>query len=192
VGNSLPPFRAASVKPFASPSKSKIAVCPRRVGTLCSILITARMQVAKDRLRISMGEALHALSPTVLVAVDRFLKTGLGARGLLCRVAQGRPCRRAPRTPSFEDRELRLGKTLVRRFRRHCKQTELLELFQLRGWPAFIDSPFGSPSPLDPENGLSDIVYELNGRKDSRQQIQFCCNGDRVRWEIVGQRPAGK
>jgi hypothetical protein len=150
------------------------------------------MQVAKDRIPIWMGEVVHAVSPTVLIEVERFLKSGLGRKDLLCRVAQGLPCRHAPRKPSFERRELRVGKTLIRRFRRRCKQTELLELFQSRGWPDFIDNPFGSPSPLDPENGLSDIVYELNRHHDSRQQVHFWRDGDRLRWEIVGQGLAGK
>ena len=117
-------------------------------------------------------------------AAKRIATRAVAARDLRCRVARGLACRHAPIIPSFDGRDLRIGKVLVRRFRRRCKQTKLLDVCQSRGWPAFIDAPFGSPSAMDPENRLRDLVYNLNRRQ---QQIHFWCDGGGIRWAIVGQ-----
>jgi len=105
---------------------------------------------------------------------------------LACLVAQGLHCPHAPHKPSFKYPVLQVGDEEVRRFRRRCRQTELLELFEIRGWPNLISNPFGAPSTLDPENGISDVLYELNQHQLSRLQIHFSCVGGDVQWEILG------
>ena len=130
------------------------------------------------------GENAHVATVANSLAIHE-----LATHDLRCHTAHGLPCPHAPPKPSFRGGELRLDKARVRLFRRSCKQTELLDAFQLHGWPPSIDNPFGSPSPFDAENGLSDIVYELNRHQKSGPQIHFWCDGNRVRWEIVGYGP---
>jgi hypothetical protein len=116
---------------------------------------------------------------------------GLIAPGhdLRCLLVQGLHCPHAPPKPSFEYPVLKVGGEVVRRFKRHCKQTELLEKFESLGWPYSIVNPFGSPALVGPNNGIRDIVYHLNSQQHSRLQIHFWCDGDAVRWEIVGRLP---
>jgi len=109
----------------------------------------------------------------------------IAACDLGCRAVQGLRCPRMPRKPSFEGYELRLGGEVVRKFRRHCKQTKLLKVFASRGWPVFIHDPLGSLLQVDPENGIRDLVYQLNRRQVSRRQIRFGCEHGGVRWKIV-------
>jgi hypothetical protein len=81
--------------------------------------------------------------------------------------------------------ELRLFGELVLRFEKQSRQTELLEAFQLPGWPRSIKDPLGEPSAVDAENGLSDIVYELNRKQRLRPRIRFRCKGRSVHWEFA-------
>jgi hypothetical protein len=105
---------------------------------------------------------------------------------LRCLLIQGLHCPHAPPKPSFEYPVLKVGDEVVRRFRRQCRQTELLEVFEDQGWPFLISKPFGTPSELDPENGINDVLYELNQHQVSRLQIYFSCAGGDVQWEILG------
>jgi len=160
-----------------------LAICLGSLDGQC-LRRAALLGIAVKRAALTRsGRAVDAPKAAARVAAERDLQ---------CDAAQGLPCSHARLIPTFDGHELRLGKTLLRQFQRHCKQTEVLDAFQSRGWPAFIDNPFGGPSPFDPENGLSDIVYELNQQRDSCQQIHFWCDGDRVRWEIVGQDSVSK
>ena len=38
-------------------------------------------------------------------------------------------------------------------------------------------------------DGVRDIVYDLNNQQPSRLQVHFWCDGDDVRWQIVGRLP---
>ena len=75
----------------------------------------------------------------------------IAAGDLCCRAAQGRCCPRMPRKPSFEGYELRVGGEVVRKFRRHCKQTKLLNVFTSQSWPVFIHDPLAGLLLVDPE-----------------------------------------
>lgn len=125
----------------------------------------------------------------VAKATKRIASHAAARRDLHCCVAQGLTCRHAPIRPTFDGRNLRIGKVRVRQFRRRCKQTRLLDVCQSRGWPLFIEAPFGRPSVIDPENGFRDLVYRLNRRQ---KQIHFWCDGGGLRWAIVGKGPASQ
>ncbi len=106
-----------------------------------------------------------------------------------CDKVAGLPCLFVPEYKE-QTRELFLGGKLVRRFRQESKQTRLLEIFQSLGWPESVDDPPIDPSSYAPENGFSDIVYELNQDQKPRQRVRFSCDRHSVYWEIVGNQPS--
>jgi len=119
--------------------------------------------------------------------VNRVAALCLAVGDLRCPVLRGLPCPYAPPRPRYDVRHLKLfvGDREVAEFHRHSRQTELLEVFQAADWPESIDDPLGPPSPLDLENGLNDILYELNGRQRLGPQIHFWYDRRAVYWKIV-------
>ena len=84
-------------------------------------------------------------------------------------------------------RELRLGTTLVRRYRRHAPHQErILDAFQQSGWPACIHNPLSNRCSYDEQ--LHDAIKRLNRHQD--QQV-LCFKGDGsgkgVLWEQVSK-----
>ena len=104
---------------------------------------------------------------------------------LRCLQIQGLNCPHAPPKPSFKYPLLKVGDEVVREFQRHSKQTKLLEDFESQGWPFAISNQSGTHSELDPENGISDVLYELNRHQESRMHIRFWLVGGGVRWEVI-------
>jgi hypothetical protein len=94
-----------------------------------------------------------------------------------------------PVTPHWdpEVRELHLGGKLVKRFRWHAMNQELvLAALQEEGWPSRIDDPLPPHAEQDPKRRLSDTIKCLN-RKQVNELIHFRSDGsgEGVIWEIV-------
>jgi hypothetical protein len=123
--------------------------------------------------------------PTVKTAV--FPRDPIDPELDLSCLARGTHRPHAPPKPYFQYPVLQVGHELVRTFRRHCKQTELLDVIQSQQWPYIVIDPLGARSPLDPENGLSDLVYQLNTHQQSRLQLHFWLVGGGVRWEVCDE-----
>jgi len=90
-----------------------------------------------------------------------------------------------------EERELRVGQDLVKRYQSPARSQEfILTLFEQRGWPRAIEDPF-TQSPEPDNNLLHNVVQTLN-RKQINQRIHFrCSSGGRViSWELVDERDA--
>ena len=168
----------------AKHSNSQLSIC---LGTHDGQYLRRAAEVGLVVIHVFAGRGGKAVG--VAKAAKRVATHAAAASDLRCRVTQGLFCPHAPAKPSFDGRELRIGDVVVRRFRRQCKQTKLLNVCQSRGWPAFIDAPFGRPSAIDPENRLRDLVYNLNRRQVSPQRIHFWCDGGGLCWVIVGQGP---
>ena len=169
---------------MAKHSNSQISICLGTRNGQC-LRHAAALGLLVKRALLDCGPKAAGVAK----AAKRIAAHAAATRDLHCLLAQGLTCRHAPIKPSFDGRDLRIGKVLVRPFRRRCRQTRLLDVCQSRSWPVFIDAPFGSPSPIDPENGIRDLVFNLNRRQ---KQIHFWCDGGGLRWAIMGQGSVGK
>ncbi len=118
------------------------------------------------------------------------VKMGAGVRR--CAEVAGSRC---PIRPIYnkETLELSVCGVVVVRLTKRCEQTKLLDAFDLWDWPPSIEDPLGPPTATDPENGLSDIVFELNDKqKNLPQRVRFWCVGRNVHWEFVGDEPVNQ
>ena len=160
----------------------RLPLCLGARGGQC-LRRAAELGLSVNRAAMKCGSDAAAVAAAVKLIV-----ANAAAADLRCHVSQGLACPHAPITPSYRNRELRIGKALIRRFHRHCYQMETLEAFEAQGWPESIVAPFDRRSRQHAKNGLRDIIHRLNCQQNSRQRIQFSCGGGRVRWRIIGHR----
>ena len=152
-----------------SPSFPRNPPTPARTAWRGSVCAASMIACATERekpcfLRLSQGGSKRLTNRQLLARIP---KTGAAAKDLVCDRVNGLPCRYAP--VYDKDRlELWLCGEPILSLKKHCRQTELLEAFQFAGWPHSLTDPLGTPSELDPENGLSDIISALKGRQGSR------------------------
>jgi hypothetical protein len=170
-----------------SETTTALRACDWRVGGYC-------FQRLKNRCRKARGDgaSLADEKPLTIPHLLRLIRDkSPTAADLRCEPVAGQPC---PFVPLFNAQLLEFSfcGELLRHFDKQSRQTELLEAFQLRGWPHSVKNPLGSASPCDAENGLSDIVYELNENQHPRQRVHFWCDGRSVHWEIVDDEPASQ
>jgi hypothetical protein len=121
--------------------------------------------------------------PTILDLLDFIRRKGSVEQLPKCDAVAGAPC---PNLPVLNGLVLYFRGAVVLSYARWCRQTKLLEAFQSQGWPEFIEdrSPYGA------ENGLRDIVPELNDRQQSGQRLPFWHEGRRLFWKINDDEPA--
>ncbi len=150
--------------------------CPNR-------LIRLMIATAEQRVRLTGGSPADSSAQIV--------EPCLGGPPVSCKAIAGRPC---PFKPSYnkKTRELSVCGKVVRSFRGRCKQTDLLEAFESRHWPESIEDPLGAPSALDAENGLRDIICELNKEQHVRPWVHFWRDDRTVHWEIAGDEPGNQ
>jgi hypothetical protein len=87
-------------------------------------------------------------------------------------------------------RELWLGKTLIKRFKRSAPNQELfLTAFQESGWPTSLDDPLPPEPGTDQRSRLQDTIKSLNRRR-LHPRLHFCLDGtgEGARWEVVRSR----
>jgi hypothetical protein len=129
----------------------------------------------------------------VLTRSGVVLARQLGARrDDLGSVVLATPAAEQPTVPRWDGtrRELRLGDSLVKQFRRPAPNQEaVLAAFEEEGWPLRIDDPL----PLRPERPAAERLHDTINRLNRNQRqalIQFRRDGARgVFWEAVS--PAG-
>ncbi len=83
--------------------------------------------------------------------------------------------------------ELRLGETLVKKFKwRAANQEAILCAFEEEGWPPHIDDPLPPILDKDPKRRLSDAIKCLN-RKQLNTLVRFSGDGtgEGVYWELI-------
>jgi hypothetical protein len=86
-----------------------------------------------------------------------------------------------------ERRELRFGKTVIKRFRVPARNQELLlAAFQEQDWPEYIDDPLVPLRDQDPKERLKAAIRCLN-RNQLAKLIRFRGNGNgmRIYWERI-------
>ncbi len=86
--------------------------------------------------------------------------------------------------------ELRLGETVVKRFKhRSPNQEAVLTAFQEEGWPYKVDDPLPQSSECDPKRRLSDTIRGLNHHQ-LNVMIRFRGDGtgEAVIWELADSR----
>ncbi len=170
---------------MANQVESTVGTCKWRLDGRCFRRLKCRHPVTKGNCA-SVG---YGRLPTAPELLDHIRKNGSGEEVPRCDAVAGAPC---PFVPSFDSHTLALsfrGK-VVWRFKRRSRQTELLEAFDLAGWPDSLLEPLAEATQYDAENGLSDIVYELNEKL--RRRIIFWCDGPSVCWKIVDNEPASR
>ncbi len=93
--------------------------------------------------------------------------------------------------PTWDNRELRLGSKLIKRFRQKVGNQEIvLAAFQEEGWPHSIDDPL-SPAkgrwedPIAPDKRRRDTVRGLNSKHQNENLIRFETCGETIVWELV-------
>jgi|GEM_PF-2147989 len=86
-----------------------------------------------------------------------------------------------------EERELWVGKTLVKGFKRTASNQELiLSVFEEEGWPEWIDDPLPIAKNIQPKQRLKDAVKSLN-RQQKNSVLHFYgdfVNG-RIQWKLA-------
>lgn len=92
-------------------------------------------------------------------------------------------------TPTWDSelQELRVGRTVIKRFKVPARNQEtILAAFQEENWPVFIDDPLPPHSEIDPKRRLHDTINSLN-RNQKNELIRFRGNGsgEGIRWELV-------
>ena len=97
--------------------------------------------------------------------------------------------RECPVVPTWdaERHELRLGKTLVKRFKQPSPSQEaILQAFQEEGWPDRVDDPLPPDPEIEPQRRLSDVVKRLN-RSQQNFLLRFMGDGtgEAVLWKLV-------
>jgi hypothetical protein len=83
-------------------------------------------------------------------------------------------------------RELRLGDSVVKRFRQPAKNQEtILAAFQEDGWPPRIDNPLAGHGGAGAQDRLHDAVRKLNHQ--ASRVLRFLCdgNGEGVIWQLL-------
>jgi hypothetical protein len=170
---------------MADQIETTIGTCKWRLDGRCYRRLKRRRLVVNGKRTSRPSRGL----PTALDLLDHIRRKGSVEEIPKCDAVDGSPCLLVPEYKK-ETRELFLGGKLVRRFKKESKQATLLGLFQSLGWPESVDDPQLDPSSYDPENGLSDIVYELNQDQKPRQRIRFWCDHHSVYWELVGNQPS--
>ena len=97
---------------------------------------------------------------------------------------QGNLKRRAPEWDE-ERRELRWRGQVVKRFRQHAENQELiLRAFQKAGWPVSIEDPLPWADDIDSQERLHDAIKNLNRHQRPRLLIRFRGLGSgRILWE---------
>jgi hypothetical protein len=170
--------------------------CDQCVEGFCGRRILVHLRVGERKTRLRGGVARRSGPLSIRKLVARIPTTGAAAKDLVCDVANRRPCRHAADRAriSFNEQtgEFLVDGTRVRLFTKRCRQAELLQVFQSQGWPSSIKDSLGSPSAADPENGLSDIVRELNRKQLPRKRVHFWCEGRSVFWGIMGDEPGNQ
>ncbi|MHB0957928.1 MAG: hypothetical protein ACYC0X_19450 [Pirellulaceae bacterium] len=93
-----------------------------------------------------------------------------------------------------ERHELRLGKSIVKRFKSPALNQEMILMaFEEEGWPSRIDDPLPPHLELDPRRRLHDAIKCLN-----RHQVQHLLHfrgdgtGEGVVWELVDRNTNGR
>jgi hypothetical protein len=88
------------------------------------------------------------------------------------------PSRRPRPTWDSNLRELRVGKVVVKRFRKPaCNQVTVLASFQELRWCCRIDDPLPGNSGSDPKRRLRDTVFTLNRHHITRNILVFEADG---------------
>jgi hypothetical protein len=90
--------------------------------------------------------------------------------------------------PFWDDglRELRLGRVVVKRFRRPARnQIMVLSAFQEDGWPDRIDSPLSGETEFDARNRLHETVKKLNRQMNHLLSFFSDGTGQGIIWRKV-------
>ena len=90
-----------------------------------------------------------------------------------------------------EDRTLYIGDLVVKEYRvRSPNQEAVLSAFQEEGWPHYIDDPLSPAGEQSPKQRLRDTIKCLNANQ-KHHLIRFRGDGtgERVRWELIADRP---
>jgi len=84
-------------------------------------------------------------------------------------------------------RELRVGESLVKKFRVPAGNQELiLSAFEEEGWPAYIDDPLPMKSEIAPKQRLRNAITRLNGNQLARiLRFHGNGNGDAIGWQLL-------
>jgi len=170
-------------------SETMVRECNWRVGEYCFRRV---IELARDAIVNLPPQAVSRRAERLAIrkALVGAMRTGDGLRR--CKLVAWGPCHFLP-VYKKKRRELWLCGKLLLCLKNRSKQAQVLEAFQLRHWPPCIEDPLGSFSATDPENGLSDIIYELNNKqKNLPQRVRFWCNGRSIHWEIVGDGPSNQ
>lgn len=129
-----------------------------------------------------------------------FLLTPDGAAYLRRLLPQQRPGRKDRATAQAlkprwdrDDRQLFLGETVVKRFRRVAlAQFAILDAFQEAGWPTEGPNPLQADAYGEARERLHDALKKLNrGQAPDGPQIRFPVHlgGRKVRWEVIASGP---
>jgi hypothetical protein len=91
-------------------------------------------------------------------------------------------------------RELRVGLTVVKRFKQPAANQELvLRALQEEGWPPRIDDPLPPEADQDPKRRLHSTISNLNRGQRHGIKVHFegAGDGESVSWRLLGTAPAG-
>jgi hypothetical protein len=103
--------------------------------------------------------------------------------------------RRKPPVPCWdaERRELWLGTTLIKRYRRRAQAVQLiLAAFEEEGWPARIDDPLPPLSGIPEPRRLRVAVENLNRRlRNHAIHFEMDGTGEGILWRLRSERPRG-
>ena len=175
-------------------SETTIRECPWRVAGCCSRPFIQGLREAAVNILPGGGgggELGNAKRRAIRAILRRAVETGAVLEDSPCNILGGKRCRHDRVTPCFNAKTLELSilGVVLRQFRCPCRQMELLKAFELAGWPDFIKEPLCAPAEVDAENGLRDIVCELNKihNWDSPYQVSFWNDphDGGVHWEIA-------
>jgi hypothetical protein len=125
--------------------------------------------------------------PTVPDLLDFIRRKGSIDALPKCDEVPGSPGSPCPHLPIFDGLVLSFRGEVLLKFSRRCRQSEVLQAFQSRGWPDVLEIPH---SRYDSEDRRSNIVYELNERhrqQHPRRRIHFWSGDSGVHWKVVGE-----
>jgi hypothetical protein len=117
---------------------------------------------------------------------------GGGDRSAGFQTARATPPKRSNRKPVWDanHHELRLGRQIVKRFRRRAPdQEKILAVFEEEGWPPTIDDPLTKVHGIDSKRHLNHTVRNLN-RVQLPHLIRFSVlgQGERISWQLSPSR----
>jgi hypothetical protein len=173
--------------------QKKVPNCGNRMaGVVCAWAFEELLKRAGRAIVPFVGKTPRKSLPVLRELRSSVPKSGAQAENLLCGPIWERACHRARRKPSYEPdrRVLRLGRAVLRRFARRCRQADLLAAFESAGWPPSIVDPLGAPAATDADHGYRDLVCQLNKGQGSSRRVQFWCERRAVHWRVVDARGA--